>query len=180
MMAPKRRHLILLLLLPLLGLAACSGSDDETPDGWERVEAGPLSIAIPPDWTEAEPDTEGGYLWRSEEIDGAAMGGLEVLVAETSGQSAEKNAKSVAISAMATMQTGKVEPEQFELDGAVDAWLVEFEATMAGPDGVEAERSLRVLVAEFDDGSQARVTAIGEPGSDVADQVIDSVEVSTD
>lgn len=189
----------------LMALTACSGGDggdvpddqelvpSAAPSDWEEADLGPVSVAAPPDWERGEDtqptETITQSVWRAPEVDGLSGGGLDVKVISTPQQSTEKNAKSLAISAMAMLQAGDVEPVEIEWPGAEEAYLLEYEsklttrpATAEDPEPQPLDEPLtlitRTLVLGLADGSQVQVTALSSTSAELPDQAVASTVVA--
>jgi hypothetical protein len=159
-------------------LSACSSSDGSVPEdqvivpakapsGWTTTDLGPAKIAAPSGWTKDETKklsaTISSTTWRSAPVDGASPSGMEVKVITKPQQAAKKAAKSLAVSAMALLKSGSVEPEQITWPEAKDAYYLDYKAK-SGPAGKQQEYATRTAVFDLADGTQVQVTALALTG----------------
>lgn len=194
------RRLLLSLAAAALALTACSGGDtvpddqaikpaDKAPSGWEKAEVGPVTLAVAPTWEEQPPASQEGIestAWRGpEDDDGIATGGVEVRLVPSPQQDVEKAAESLAISAMAGLGAGRVEPEPVTWPNAEQAFLLEYDSTIRMRPATAQDPTpppldepvtfvTRTLVLSLADGSQVQVTALS-PQAAEAEQAIASV-----
>jgi len=164
-------------LLVLLG-ACGSGGDDvpddqaikpaSTPSGWTRTDLKAVTVAAPPAWekgdTKAATETMDVTTWRHAASGGTSDSGLEVRVISKPQQEAAKAAKALAVSAMASLEAGQVEPEKITWPGAKTAYLLSYTAT-SGPGEQKQKFLTRTFVLDLDDGQQVQVTALAINGS---------------
>jgi hypothetical protein len=167
------------VVIALLVLSACgSGGDDvpddqaikpaSTPSGWTRTDLKAVSVAAPPAWekgdTKAATETMDVTTWRHPVSGGTSDSGLEVRVISKPQQEAAKAAKALAISAMAGLESGKVEPEKITWPGAKTAYLLSYTAAV-GPGEQKQKFLTRTFVLDLADGQQVQVTSLAVDGS---------------
>jgi hypothetical protein len=167
------------VVIALLVLSACgSGGDDvpddqaikpaSTPSGWTRTDLKAVSVAAPPAWekgdTKAATETMDVTTWRHPVSGGTSDSGLEVRVISKPQQEAAKAAKALAISAMAGLESGKVEPERITWPGAKTAYLLSYTAAV-GPGEQKQKFLTRTFVLDLADGQQVQVTSLAVDGS---------------
>ena len=157
----------------LLLLSACGSGDDVpddqaikpagTPSGWTRTDLDAVTVAAPPAWekgkTKAATETMDITTWRHPVSGGTSDSGLEVRVISKPQQPAEKAAEALAVSAMAGLESGKVEPKPITWPGAKDAFLLAYKATFGPADKKQTYLS-RTFVFDLDGGRQVQVTAL--------------------
>ncbi len=190
---------LLPLLVSMLALTACGGSDEAevpddqelrpaaAPDGWEVTDLGPVSVATPPEWTNEgtdELDGISGTMWRQTPAGqpdaGYALAGLQVRVIDSPQQDAEKAATAQGIDAMATMGADAPEPEELVWPGARSAYLLELDTELEdGPEGPGSPYTTWIVVYDLENEQQVQVTAIVAEGEDTAvpEQALASVEL---
>ena len=159
-------------------LAACSSGgggvpDDQVivphkaPSGWTVNDVGPAKVSTPAAWTKGEPQklspTVTSTTWRSDAVDGVSPSGMEIKVITKPQQPAKKAAKAIAVSAMAQLKSGRVDPEQITWPNAKDAYYLDYKAT-SGPEGKQEEYATRTAVFDLEDGTQVQVTALAQSG----------------
>lgn len=190
-------RLTTVLLLTVLAVSGCAGDDDvpedqeirpaSAPSGWTTTDLGPVSVATPPEWKKqpvAEPSqTMTTTTWRADEVDGASPGGLEVRVITEPQQNAEKAAQALAISAMATLEGGDVEPEKLVWPNAEAAYHLAYTSSVAvetDPAAAKKSFATRTLVLDLADGGQVQVTSLVDEasGAELPEQVLASVELA--
>lgn len=185
------RIIALLLIASLLG--ACSSGDDvpddqvikpgAAPSGWERADLGIVSVAVPSTWekddTTSATETMDVTTWRLPNDDGTASSGLEVRVISKPQQPAEDAAQALAVSAMAQLQGGKVDPKAITWPQAADAYYLAYDATF-GPTDKKDTYVTRTLVLDLEGGQQVQVTSLAPDSSSDAklpERVLGTVEL---
>lgn len=183
-------------------LTACSGDadvpddqvlkpSDSTPSGFDESDLGVVTIAVPDDW-EKQPETRPAAnlvstTWRGPVVDGIATAGVDVRVITDPQQPADRAAEALAISAMAALDAGRVEPEEVEWPDATTGAYLAYTSTVptttpsAGTTPSRSpELATRTLVLDLADGTQVQVTALSADSPKVPEQVLSSVVVQDD
>jgi hypothetical protein len=134
-----------------------------TPSGWKTTTLDGVTVAAPPAWekgaTKAATTTMKITTWQHPSSDGTSDQGLEVRVISKAQQSAAKAAKALAVSAMAELDAGKVEPKQLTWPDTKDAFLLSYKATF-GPADKKQTYDLRTFVLDLENGRQVQVTSL--------------------
>ncbi len=169
---------LIAIALAIVLLSACGSGDDvpedqaikpgSTPSGWTRTDLKAVTVAAPPAWekgeTKAATETMDVTTWQHPVAGGTSDGGLEVRVISKPQQKAEKAAKALAVSAMAGLEAGKVEPESITWPDATTAFLLSYNAT-TGPTDAKKTYVTRTFVLDLDDGRQVQVTSLAAEDS---------------
>ena len=190
----SRSSLACMAVALLVLLTACGSGDDvpddqaikpaSTPSGWTRTDLKAVTVAAPPAWekgdTKAATETMDVTTWRHPVSGGTSDSGLEVRVISKPQQQAAKAAKALAVSAMAGLESGQVEPRKITWPGAKTACLLSYTAT-SGPGEQKQKFLIRTFVLDLDDGQQVQVTALAPDGSADAklpERVLSTVQLS--
>lgn len=189
-----RARVLALAAATALLLSACSSEpsvpDDQVvkpasvPSKWSTEDLGVLSVSAPASW-DLQPATKPAKnitstTWRTGvDDDGRASGGLEVKVITDPQAPAEKAAESLAVSALATLRSGTVDPLSIVWPDATDAWYLAYTATVGLPDD-EVAYPTRTMVLDLDEKTQVQVTVLTAEGTDekVIDQVLTTVKLT--
>jgi hypothetical protein len=169
---------LLTIALAVALLSACGSGDDvpddqaikpgSTPSGWTRTDLKAVTVAAPPAWqkgpTKPATETMDITTWQHPVAGGTSDGGLEVRVISKPQQKAEKAAKALAVSAMAGLESGKVEPKSITWPDAKTAFLLSYTATI-GPADTKKSYLTRTFVLDLDDGRQVQVTSLAAEDS---------------
>ena len=171
-----------IIAVSALALSACSGSDSipkdqelqpvSSPSGWKPATLDGVKVSAPADWTKGATTQASATLkstvWRAAEVNGVAPGGMEVRVISKPQQNAEKAALALSISASASLQGGKIDPEKITWANAKSAYY--YTTTIsAGLTGSQTKFTSATTVFDLSDGRQIQVTALAEKGSQQAD-----------
>ncbi|WP_332642749.1 hypothetical protein [Aeromicrobium sp.] len=189
------RRLLVALVVPLVLLTACGGSegipDDQelqpasAPSGWDTSTLDLLSLAAPPEWTkDASTSPEKGTTvtaWRTAPVDGQSSAGMEVREITKPDHDAETAAEALAVNAMATMQGGKPDTEQIVWPTAKDAWTFSNEIVAGLDSGNEQTYVSTTFVADLDDGTQVQVLVFTKKGDadDLGAQLLGTIKLMT-
>lgn len=189
-----RVRVLALAAAATLLLSACSSEpsvpDDQVikpasaPSGWTTDDLGVLSISTPESW-EKQPSTQPAdniesTAWRTGVDDeGRASGGLEIKVITGPQAPADKAAENLAVSALATVRSGTVEPVSIVWPDADDAWYLAYTSKVGLPDD-EVAYPTRTMVLDLDDDTQLQVTVLVEEGGDedVVDEVLSTLKLT--
>ncbi len=179
---PSALRTTILAVVTLLALTACGGSDSGAADqgltkvaaqaGWTTTKLDGITISAPHEWTKGKTTqatpTMKSTVWRAAAVAGTAPGGMEVRVISKPQQNAKKAALALSISASASLNAGKIDPEKIVWPRAKSAY---FYATVitAGPTGKESKFSSATVVFDLPDGRQIQVTSLARQGTKQAE-----------
>lgn len=166
------------IVLAVALLSACGSGDNvpddqaikpgSTPSGWTRIDLKAVTVAAPPAWqkgdTKAATETMDVTTWQHPVAGGPSVGGLEVRVISRPQQNAEKAARALAVSAMAGLESGKVEPKSITWPDAKTAFLLSYKATI-GPADTKKTYVTHTFVFDLDDGRQVQATSLAAEAS---------------
>lgn len=170
------------IALSALAFSACAGSDSipkdqalqpvSSPAGWKTTTIEGIKVSAPAEWTKQATkqatSTMKSTVWRAAEVNGAAPGGMEVRVISKPQQNAKKAALALSISASASLQGGKIDPQEINWTNAKSAYFYSASIS-AGLPGQESKFVSSTSVFDLSDGRQIQVTALAEKGSQQAD-----------
>ena len=198
-MSTMKIRMGVLVLVAGLTLSACFGGGEgeipedqvikpaSAPSGWEDNDLDVVSVSSPAAWEEqpaTEPtETLTSTTWRAPEVDGASPGGMEVRVISDPQQGAEKAATALAISAMSTLGTGKVDPVEVTWPKAVAAYYLSYDAQVPTDPAKPTETTTyasRALVLDLGDGSQVQVSSLVAGDEKLPDDVLRTVVVQVE
>ncbi|MGH3459344.1 hypothetical protein [Aeromicrobium sp.] len=194
-MSTMNLRLTTTLLLVVLAMSGCASDEDvpedqalrpaSAPSGWTTNDLGPVSVATPAEWEKQPPakptQTMTTTTWRAKEVDGTSPGGMEVRVITKPQQGAKKAAQALAVSAMASLAGGDIEPEKIVWPNAELAYYLAYTAKVpVETDPAAPKKSYIARTAVFDlaDGSQIQVTALVDEaqGAKVPEQALSTVK----
>lgn len=154
----------------------------KAPDGWTTSTLDGVTLATPATWQKGETTQATATLrstpWRAPMVDGASPAGVEVRVISKPQQNAEKNAMALAISAMAQLQGGRIDPVEISWPNAEKSYYLAYEAIYGA---TEKKRSYvnRTVVHDLADGRQIQVSSLVEKGLEesIPDRVLSTVQL---
>lgn len=190
------RRLLVALVVPIVLLSACGGSeavpDDQelqpsssAPSGWKSTTLERLSVAAPPEWVEDASTTPKKGMsitaWRTPPVDGRSAAGMEVREITKPDHDAETAAEALAVNAMATMEGGKPDTMKIVWPNATEAWTFSNEIKAGATADDKLTYVSTTFVADLDDGSQVQVLVFTEKGQsdDLGAQVLATIELIT-
>ncbi len=171
-------RLVAIAMVVLL-LTACGSGEDvpddqeikpaSTPSGWTKTDLGAVTVAAPPAWEKGETkkatQTMAVTTWQHPVAGGTSDAGLEVRIISKPQQNAEKAAKALAVSAMAQLESGKVEPKAITWPGATDAFLLSYQPKFGPTEAKKKSYVSRTFVFDLEDKRQVQVTSLAAEDS---------------
>lgn len=184
----------MMMTVATIVLIACSSGavvpDDQVikpskaPTGWTTTDLGELTIAAPAEWkkdaTLASTKTTDVTTWRSDNVGpGELPSGIEVKVISTPQQPADKAAEAIAVSAMALLESGRIDPVEITWPAAESGFYLAYDAKF-GAVGNESNFTVRTSVFDLVNGYQIQVTSIALQGTDskTPDRILESVKLT--